>query len=158
MRLDHDSASEPSDNGTRYTPGDLLLRTASYATASIMSARTIRLRYNREQNLTLGDLLLTLMRPGVQLFGFITKGGPRQMCSAGYVSPEIIDTTPVTTALHVRDAFSALGMRFSVDPLGQGSACPIDRGGFEQYSRIEREYMPYDGTQAAVNLAHQLNR
>jgi hypothetical protein len=78
------------------------------------------------------------------------------MCSAGYVSPTIIDSRPVEPALQVGDAFSALGMRFKVIPLGQGVAYPVDRGGFEDYVRVEREYMPYEGTQAAANLINQL--
>lgn len=78
------------------------------------------------------------------------------MYSAGYVSPEIVETTPATTALHVQDAFSALGMRFMINPLGQGEACPIDRGGFENYVRVETGYMPYEGTQAAADLANRL--
>lgn len=76
------------------------------------------------------------------------------MCLAGYVSSQIIDTIPLTP-LYVEDAFSALGMRFRVSD-GQGSACPIDRGSFEQYPRVEKGYMPYVGTQAAANLANQL--
>lgn len=78
------------------------------------------------------------------------------MYVAGYVLPDIISTTPVTTPLHVRNAFSALGMRFRIVPLGQGSACPIDRGGYEQYNRVERGFMPYEGTQAAADLANRL--
>lgn len=74
MRLDDESASEPSDNGThKYTPGDLKLKTTDFLGESNSSARTIKLRYNREQNLCLGDLLVSFMRHGVHLFGFGSK-------------------------------------------------------------------------------------
>lgn len=78
------------------------------------------------------------------------------MCSAGLLSPEIIASRPVQQALHVENAFDALGMRFAVFPLGQGSASSIDRGSFEQYTRVEAPYMPYERTQAAANLANRL--
>jgi hypothetical protein len=81
MRLDYDSASEPSENGVnRYTPGDLLLKTCPYIGQSDSSARTIRLRYNRERNLRLGDLLETITEPGVQFFGFTARDGRHYGC------------------------------------------------------------------------------
>lgn len=71
MQMDDKSASEPSDNGTqKFTPGNLMLRTTLFLGESNSSARTIKLRYNREQNKCLGDLLISFMRPGVHLFGF----------------------------------------------------------------------------------------
>lgn len=78
------------------------------------------------------------------------------MSNVGYVSPEIIDSRPIAPALNVEHAFDALGMRFTVNPPGQGYATSIDRGRFEIYRRVEAGYMPYDGSPAAANLANRL--
>lgn len=60
--------------------------------------------------------------------------------------------------MRVNDAFKVLGMRFTVRPPGRGSACPVDRGAFGGYVRVEERYMPYDGSQAAHELALELAR
>lgn len=80
MRLDGGSKSDSAENGTRYTLGDLMLKTTPYVAQSIGSARTIRLQFDRSRRLRLYDLLITFTGPSVQLFGFITRGGKYYGC------------------------------------------------------------------------------
>lgn len=73
------------------------------------------------------------------------------MSDQGLIGLEIIATTPEYTMIPVATAYLVLGMRFRAG--GEGPACPIDRGDFEEHGRVVSEEMQYEGSIAATMLA-----
>lgn len=76
------------------------------------------------------------------------------MYQGGWVGLDIIANTPDEPMLPVATAYLALGMRFRAN--GRGSACPIDRGEFDDYERTEEGEMQYVGSEPARLLAEYL--
>ncbi|KFY01214.1 hypothetical protein O988_02865 [Pseudogymnoascus sp. VKM F-3808] len=170
MEIFYERVSESSQNGNhRFKPGHLLLKPSSYVGPSQTSPRNVKLPFARGTRLI--DLLTPIMGLGLQHFWFTCINGKYygcrdfitqalyQLCSRQILRPDVISTGPREPPLRVDNAFKVLGMRFTVRPPGQGSVCAVDKGYFASgYVRVEQHYMPYEGSQAVLDLANELAR
>ncbi|KFY10424.1 hypothetical protein V491_07649 [Pseudogymnoascus sp. VKM F-3775] len=161
MEIFYEMASNLSQNGThRYKPGHLLLKPITYAGPSRSSVRNVQIPHAQGSRLV--DLLNLIMRLELQLFYFTgindNTQALYQLCSSRLLRSGVLRSAPAEPRLQVDDAFKVLGMRFTVRPPGKGSICPVDKGVFPRYVRVEERYMPYERSQAAQDLAIGLAR
>ncbi|KAJ8132138.1 hypothetical protein O1611_g1486 [Lasiodiplodia mahajangana] len=69
-----------------------------------------------------------------------------QLKRARYTTGQIIAAIPAKPELPaaITNVFAALGYRYLLEPLGEAYPCPIDKGVFQRYNRIEDADMPYE--------------
>ncbi|OAA53601.1 hypothetical protein SPI_09308 [Niveomyces insectorum RCEF 264] len=147
------------EDGSAYQPGKLCVKPVAYPGLSHSSARTCQIDFVAGKTL---DWVLGVLctRNLMHFFSFVVLNdryyGCRdfitqtlyQLHMGGATSGCITSTAPVQPTLPagVTSAFTALGFRYMAEPLGQPYPCPVDRGLFQYYQRVEMAYMPYEVT------------
>ncbi|KXJ84754.1 hypothetical protein Micbo1qcDRAFT_227635 [Microdochium bolleyi] len=138
ISMDIDQDLELEDDGTGLKPGKMMVKPVSYRGASTSSARSFELPLQRQT--TLQAIISPFVGYGLQDFYFQEVADRYYGCrDFMYVSPRTRSDLAglVFESSHI---YSALGMRFQS---GLTNYCPIDKGEFSGYIRVEEVYMPY---------------
>ncbi|KAL7623751.1 hypothetical protein AAE478_005304 [Parahypoxylon ruwenzoriense] len=154
MDINFEASSTGSDGGEpSYKPGELILKPVSYISVSNRSARTCETTI--KQGVRLGEIMECISSQGLNDFSFVTINDRYYGCRdfmKGLINPGIIWSFPNTPELPkgIVSVFETLGMRFSDKAY---SACPVDKGRFHSYTRIENsEQLPYLGSEKAAQI------
>ncbi|KAL1865602.1 hypothetical protein VTK73DRAFT_5141 [Phialemonium thermophilum] len=149
-------ASDGPPKGPSYKPGQCFVKPVRYSGPSNSTARTCQ--FDFAQGVPLEWLLAVIEDNNLHRFYFVDLNDKYYGCRdfvtqllyqlfvAAYTTGSIIGTYPEEPGLpeEVTNICATLGYRYMAEPLGMPYPCPIDRGYFSHYWRVEEPYMPYE--------------